>query len=158
LALVSIGVVVFSAEKIVEKMQSVAKSFDISEVVVATTVISIGTSLPEISVHVVGSLNILDNPGSINQISSTVLGMNIGSDIVQQTLIMGSVVVLASVMKGHDNFNFTKRFLKRDYFPMIGAHILVLLMALNGTIGRVEGLLLFCTFCQLYLLSVSQKG
>jgi len=91
-----------------------AKSFDISEVVVATTVISIGTSLPEISVHVVGSLNILDNPGSINQISSTVLGMNIGSDIVQQTLIMGSVVVLASVMKGHDNFNFTKRFLKRE--------------------------------------------
>jgi cation:H+ antiporter len=146
LALVSIGVVVFSAEKIVEKMQSVAKSFDISEVVVATTVISIGTSLPEISVHVVGSLNILDNPGSINQISSTVLGMNIGSDIVQQTLIMGSVVVLASVMKGHDNFNFTKRFLKRDYFPMIGAHILVLLMALNGTIGRVEGLLLLVLF------------
>lgn len=146
IGLLSIAVIVLSAEKIVEKMQSVAKSFGVSEVVVATTVISIGTSLPEISVHVVGSLNILESPENINTISSTVLGMNIGSDIVQQTLIMGSVIVLASLMKGRDNFSFTHGFLKRDYFPMIAAHILVLIMALNGVIGQIEGLLLVGIF------------
>lgn len=142
IGLVSIAIIVFSAEKIVEKMQSVAKSFGVSEVVVATTVISIGTSLPEISVHFVGSLNILADPGKINSISSTVLGMNIGSDIIQQTLIMGSVIVLASIMKGRDNFEFTRGFLKRDYFPMIAAHVLVLIMALNGVISQFEGVLL----------------
>ena len=146
IGLVSVAVIVASAEVIVEKMQSVAKSFGVSEVVVATTVISLGTSLPEISVHVIGSLNILSNPGNINNISSTLLGMNIGSDIVQQTLIPGTVVVLASLMKGRDSFNFKRSFIKRDYLPMIGAHVLVLVMALNGFIGRIEGLALVILF------------
>ena len=146
IGLISVAIIVVSAEKVVGKMQSVAKSFGISEVVIATTVISIGTSLPEISVHIVGSLNILSNPGNINSISSTVLGMNIGSDIVQQTLIMGSIIVLASLMKGRDSFNFTHKFLKRDYFPMLAAHITVLFMALNGVIGQIEGIFLIVLF------------
>ena len=146
IGLISAIIIVFSAEKVVEKMQSVAKSFDISEVVIAATIISIGTSLPEISVHVVGSFNILGNPGAMNQISGTVLGMNIGSDIVQQTLIMGSVVVLASVIAGRNKFIFTKKFLERNYIPMIAAHLLLLLFALNGVLTRLEGLIMVTVF------------
>jgi len=158
IGLISIVVIVFSAEKVVERMQSVAKSFGVSEVVIGMTIISIGTSLPEISVHIVGSFNILNNPSAMNQISGTVLGMNIGSDVIQQTLIMGTVVVLASVMKGRNHFVFTRDFIKRDYFPMVAAHLLVLSMALNGTLSRFEGVLLVTIFASYIYYLYSKRG
>lgn len=143
---VSIAAVIIGAEIAVGKMQAVAKHYGISEVVIAMTLISVGTSLPEIALHAVGSFNILVDPLKMQEISATVLGMNIGSDVIQQTLIMGSVVVIGSMIGGRDNLVFTKKFLKRDYIPMIGAHVLLLLMAFNRTLSRIEGLTLIAIF------------
>lgn len=146
IGILSVLVIVLSAEIVVEKMRGVASYYGVSEVVIAMTIISIGTSLPEIALHTVGSFNILADPSLMNEVSGTVLGMNIGSDVIQQTLIMGSVVFLASFMAGKDRMNFTHKFLKRDYFPMIGAHALVLIFALNRGLSRIEGLFLVATF------------
>jgi cation:H+ antiporter len=149
LALTSLAGLVVHAEVVVERLESVAKSVGVSEVIIATTLVSIGTSLPEISLHVLGSLEILADPANLalrQDISSTVLANNIGSDVVQQTFIMGSVIVMAAYMGGRDRFVFQKSFIKTDYLPMIGAHVLVLLLAFNGVISRLEGALLIGSF------------
>ncbi len=70
-------------KKVVDKASGLAHYYGVSEVVIAMTVISLGTSLPEISLRVVGSLNILADVSVVEEVSGTVLGMNIGSDVVQ---------------------------------------------------------------------------
>lgn len=146
IALISVFAIVFSAEKVVDKMGAVARSFGVSEVFIAITLVSLGTSLPEISVHIVGSLSIISDPSLMQSISATVLGMNIGSDIVQQTFVMGSVIALAAFLRSQDSVVFTRKFITRDYIPMIGAHLLVFLLALNGFLTRWEGFVLISAF------------
>ncbi|MFB6242232.1 MAG: sodium:calcium antiporter [Candidatus Nanosalina sp.] len=147
IGLLSILLVVLGADKVVNKIEGVAKYYEVSEIVIAMTIISIGTSLPEISLHVVGSYNILlqGSTGAFREISSTVLGGNIGSDIVQQTLVLGLVVLSSSLATGR-GFNFSKKFVRRDYLPMVGASVLTLLLVLDGFLSRLDGLILVGTF------------
>lgn len=142
----SIAVIFLAAEKVVDKLERVAHYFGVSEVIIAMTLISLGTSLPEITLHVVGSFNILSEPALLNQVSGTVLGMNIGSNIVQQTLIMGSVVFLASFISGKKQMKFSRGFVLKEYLPMVGAHLLLFLLVLAGSLTRLDGLILISVF------------
>ncbi len=72
--------------------------------------------------------------------SSTVLGANIGSDVIQQTFILGLVILICG------GLTFSKHFLKKDFALMIGTTLLTLLLGLDGTISRLDGLLLFTVF------------
>jgi cation:H+ antiporter len=149
IGLTAIVMIVFGAEKVVEKMEGVAKYYGVSEVVIAMTIISIGTSLPELALHLVGSYNILMNPGNVELYQTTsaaVLGANIGSDVVQQTLVLGLVVMTAAMMKDSFGFKFSEKFLKRDYAPMMGTTLLTLILAWDGTLSRLDGLILFGSF------------
>lgn len=149
IGLISIVMIVFGAEKVVEKMEGVAKYYDVSEVVIAMTIVSVGTSLPEIALHMVGSFNILADPGNIAKfqtISATVLGSNIGSDVVQQTLVLGLVVMSAAFMHNSRNFRFSRKFLIRDYAPMMGTTLMTLILAWDGLLSRLDGVILFGSF------------
>lgn len=199
IGLFSIIVLVYSADVIVEKMQAVAKSYGISEVVIAMTIVSIGTSLPEISLHIVASIKILLTSAvppemfgrdltsflmgshieflrglaetSIDisraesvyfQQSGTVIGASIGSDVVQETLVIGLVIISSAVIAGKKSFRFSKKFLIRDYAPMVGTTLITIFLALNwngvfrfitggplnvsGTLTRVDGLILVGSF------------
>lgn len=150
IGIISVIAVVFGAEKVVGKMEGVAKAYDISEVVIAMTVISIGTSLPELALHLVGSFNILslgpERVVEFQNISATVLGSNIGSDVVQQTLVLGLVVMTAAMMRDDFGFQFSEKFLLRDYAPMMGTTLLTLILAWDGTLTRVDGGILFGSF------------
>ncbi len=149
IGLASIFVVVFGAEKVVGKMEAVAKYYGVSEVVIAMTIISIGTSLPELSLHLVGSFKILGDPGNVQlfqTVSATVLGNNIGSDVVQQTLVLGLVVISAAWLKNSKKFTFSRKFLKRDYAPMMGTTLLTLILAWDGLLSRLDGMILFGSF------------
>lgn len=149
IGIVSVVVLVFGAEKVVEKMEAVAKAFGVSEVVIAMTIISIGTSLPELALHLVGSFEILAHPGNVKTfqtVSATVLGSNIGSDVVQQTLVLGLVLVFAAVSGARKGFRFSKKFLVRDYAPMMGTTLLTLILAWDGLLSRIDGAILFGSF------------
>jgi len=103
-------------------------------------VVSLGTSLPEIAAHAVASLQILLGVGNPRILSATVLGGNIGSDVVQQTLVLGLVVLLVG------GFRFSYKFLLRGYVPMIGTTLLTLLLAWDRTLTRVDGMILLTFF------------
>lgn len=199
----SVLLLVAGAEVVVERMQSVAKHFGISEVVIAMTIVSVGTSLPELSLHIVGSSNILlQNSGtflsslgqplnfllgsfgsqlsgaafeSFRTTSATVLGSNIGSDVVQQTLVLGLVIASSALVADRHSFRFSRKFLIRDYAPMMGTTLMTLIVAMNwpnivrfltsgemlasfggglaagGTLTRLDGLVLVASFV-LYML------
>lgn len=150
----SIFFVVFGAEKVVDKMEAVAKYYGVSETVIAVTIISIGTSLPELALHVVGSLNILANPGNeelFRTVSATVLGSNIGSDVVQQTLVLGLVLIAAARIGKKKGFEFSSKFLKRDYAPMMFTTLMCIVLGWDRVYSRLDGLILVGSFA-IYLL------
>jgi len=161
IGLVSIFVLVFGAEEVVDKMEAVAKYYGVSEVVIAMTIISIGTSLPELSLHIVGSYNILSQPGNIEAfqtISATVLGSNIGSDVVQQTLVLGLVLVFGAIAGKRSGFKFSKKFLIRDYGPMMGTTLLTLILGWDGTLTRLDGTILFGRFIAYIYYQYTTRG
>lgn len=146
---VSVAVLVVGARQVVSRLTSVAKAYDVSETVIAMTVISVGTSLPELSLHLVGSYNIVTKPLTrveVQRISATVLGSNIGSDVVQQTLVLGLVVVAASLLQGSFGFRFSRKFLLRYYAPMMGTTLLTLVLSFDGFLSRVDGAVLVLSF------------
>ena len=138
-ALSVIGLVV-AAELVVRTLVGLARYYDVSESVIGLTVLSLGTSLPEIAAHIVGSSQIILGVGNPRIISATVLGGNIGSDVVQQTLVLGLVVLAVG------GFQFSKKFLLRGYAPMIGTTLLTLILAWDGHLSRLDGLVLLAMF------------
>lgn len=203
IGILSIILLVYGAEVVVSKMQAVAKSFGVSEVVIAMTIVAVGTSLPELALHVIGSFNILASSGApldlfmvqvpdmllgshmnatqelvkqgaINsstaanstevylETSGAVLGANIGSDVVQQTLVLGLVIFSSALLADKHSFRFSRKFLIRDYAPMMGTTLMTLILALNlegvisfltggplnvsGTITRFDGIVLVGSF------------
>jgi cation:H+ antiporter len=140
LGFISMVSLVVAAEVVVQRIVRVAKYYGVSEAVIGLTVVSLGTSLPEIAAHAVASLQILLGVGNPRILSATVLGGNIGSDVVQQTLVLGLVVLLVG------GFRFSYKFLLRGYVPMIGTTLLTLLLAWDRTLTRVDGMILLTFF------------
>lgn len=141
IGLIAVVFLVYVADKVIIKSIKISKKLGISQIFIGLTVISIGTSLPEITTSVVASLNILRENIDPFIASATVLGTNIGSDIVQQTMIIGIVGLLAIL---HGSIIRIKRsFLKEDFLIMILAAVLVLLFGWDGSISRIEGIVLF---------------
>ncbi|MBN4049098.1 hypothetical protein JYT91_00605 [archaeon AH-315-M20] len=141
IGVIAIVFLVFVADKVIEKSIKIGKKLGISQLFIGLTIISIGTSLPEITTHVVASLDIVR--GNIDPFiaSATVLGTNLGSDIVQQNLIFGIIGLLAIL---HARvIHIKKSFLKKDFLIMILAAVLLLLFSLDKNISRVEGTILF---------------
>lgn len=203
IGLLSIVLLVFGAEIVVSKMEGVAKYFGVSEVVIAMTIVAVGTSLPELALHVIGSMDILTSSGAPLQLftvdlsnvllgnhsaatqmlaeqgkitaaaaanstevylgrSGAVMGANIGSDVVQQTLVLGLVIMSSALLADKHSFRFSRKFLIRDYAPMMGTTLMTLILALNwkgvlnflsggtlyvsGTLTRLDGIILVGSF------------
>lgn len=138
--IISIAVLIISAEITVRKILRVLNHYNLSTTFGGLVFFSIATSFPEIFSHLAASVGILRNTLDYQIASSTVLGANIGSDMIQQTLIVGIVVM---IMGG---LTFRKSFLKTAYLPMIGTTLMCLILGWDGTYSRIDGFILFSTF------------
>jgi cation:H+ antiporter len=133
---VSLAVLVWASGVAVDRLVKLAQRFDVPDVLVAVTVISLGTSLPEIGTHLSASAGILAGELDYGVASATVMGGNLGSSIAQQLLLFG-VFVLA-----YGGFTLTPT-LRRDYYvPMLLAAVLLLGVSFDGTVGRLDALAL----------------
>ena len=140
IGILAIILLVVMADKVVAKSIIVSRKLGISQMFIGLTIISIGTSFPEITTHLVASLDIVR--GNIDPFiaSSTVIGANIGSSMVQQTFITGLVGLLA-ILHGR-TILIRKRLLKRDFLLVILAMVLLSLFSTDRMISRVEGTVL----------------
>lgn len=155
IALLGLGalvLLVLGANKAVEKLIGIANFFKLSSTFMGMTVLSIATSLPEITSHYTASVNILRGTLHYQTGSAIVLGANIGSDVVQQTLIMGIIVLMAGTMY------FRRYFLWKSMIPMIGTTLLCILLGLDGNYSRFDGAILFGSFIAYsYYLYVDER-
>jgi len=117
----------FGAEALVRGASKLASTFGISPLVIGLTVVASGTSAPEMAVSTVSSLS-----GQ----ADIALGNVIGSNIFNIFLILGISALVAPL-------TVSMQLIRLDVPLMIGASVLVYLFALNGIIGRPEGLILF---------------
>jgi cation:H+ antiporter len=131
IVLVAIGIValIFGADWLVRGAASLAARTGMSSVVIGLTVVAFGTSAPELAVSLGGALR-GDEGGSL------ALGNVIGSNIANILLALG---IAAAVGGG---LIVVQRIVRIDVPIMIGLSVLVLVMALDERLGRVDGVIL----------------
>jgi len=118
---------VAGAEAMVRGASRLAVSWGISPLVVGLTVVAFGTSAPEMAVSVGAALS-----GT----SDLAIGNVVGSNIANILLILGISALVAPLL-------VHEQIIRQEVPIMIGATLLVVVMALDGHIGRVEAGLLF---------------
>jgi cation:H+ antiporter len=153
LTLVSVGAValytlVTAASRAIDRLLALAEYYDVSEVLVGMTVLAVGTSLPELSSHLIASVGILSGVLDYHSGSSIVIGGNIGSSTVQQFLLVGVLII------GYGSLDLTERFVRESYLPMLGAFVVTLAVALDGKVSRLDGVVLFSLYLVYVVVSV----
>lgn len=137
---VSLYTLVTAAERAVSSSLTVARYFDVPDVLVGMTVLALGTSLPELGSNVVASVGIAAGTLDYAVTSAVVVGGNVGSATAQQFLLVGVLVL------GYGRVDVSDSFLRASYVPMIGALALTLALAWDGTLSRLDGGLLLVAY------------
>ena len=127
LFILGLALLIAGAEFLVRGASRLAAAAGISPLVIGLTIVALGTSSPELAVAVSSSL-----AGQ----SDLVVGNVIGSNIFNILLILGIGAVIAPLI-------VSQRLVRLDVPLVIGASILMLVLALDGKVGRLEGGLLF---------------
>jgi len=122
--------VIFGADWLVDGASGIARRFGLSEYVIGATIVGIGTSMPE---FVVSSIAAFEGNAEIS------IGNVSGSNIFNTLLIIGVTALILPL-------SYTKSNIRRDLPMCIGVSLAFLAFALGGTIGRVEGAVLFLGF------------
>lgn len=130
LLVVGLGVLVVGAEFLVRGAVALAEVARISPLVVGLTVVAFGTSAPELAVSSISSLK-----GD----SAIALGNVVGSNIFNVLLILGISAVIVPL-------SVSRQLIRLDVPIMIAVSCLVWLASLDGSIGRVEGGIMFVAF------------
>jgi cation:H+ antiporter len=149
---IALALLVLSADYAVKKSIGLAAYFHLSSTFMGVTVISIATSIPEITAHLTASVGIIQGSLDYKVGSSIVLGANIGSDVVQQTLILGLVVFLSGALY------FRKYFLWKTMIPMILTSLLCIILGFDRVYSNLDGAILFGLFVlYMYYLYLDER-
>ncbi len=116
----------FGAESFVRGGVVVSKHLRIPEYVVGATIVSIGTSLPEALTSFYAALH------RVPQISVSNI---VGSNVFNIAVVLGLASVISPVVIQRDVFS-------RDAPPFLMAAIVAIILGLDGTYSRWDGLLL----------------
>ncbi|HII72657.1 TPA: hypothetical protein HA265_07920, partial [Candidatus Woesearchaeota archaeon] len=141
--IIGVAGVWLSSELVIHASQVIAHRLKISESFIGLTVLSIGTTLPELGTHIMSSIAILQG----KNLSDIAVSTNIGSNIVQITAILGIVALFLKV-KAH------KEFLDKDYVVMLGAIVLLFILGLDGRYNRLDRFFLV----MLYIVYLAYLG
>ncbi len=118
---------VVGADAMVRGASRLAVTFGISPLVVGLTEVALGTSAPELAVSVGATLG--GNP-------DLAIGNVIGSNIANILLILGISALITPLL-------VAEQIIRQEVPIMIGASVLMVVMALDGSISRLEGAILF---------------
>lgn len=136
------GLVLFvkGADLFVLSSSRIARKFGISELVIGLTLVSVGTSVPELASSLAASFQ---------QASGIVMGNILGSNIANIGLIASAAALLT-------NIRTEEVMLKRDGYIMLFSSFLLFLFILDSKISRLEALI-FILFYLAYILFLIDK-
>ncbi len=120
-------ILVIGADLMVRGASRLAVSFGISPLVVGLTVVAFGTSAPEMAVSVGSAL--AGNP-------DLAIGNVVGSNIANVLLILGISALITPLL-------VNEQIIRQEIPIMIGASALLMVMGLDGNIGKIEAATLF---------------
>jgi cation:H+ antiporter len=141
LLLVGFALLIKGADFFVEGSSSVAKLLGIPSVVIGLTIVAMGTSAPEAAVSITAGL-----AGSNAIAVSNVVGSN-----------LFNLLVVAGTCAAIKAFPLEHEIIKRDFPVNIFAVILLPLLCLDGTLGRLDGILLLVLMAT-YLVTVVRSA
>lgn len=118
---------IVGAELLVRGASNLAAAAGVSALVIGLTVVAFGTSAPELAVSVASAYE-----GE----AEIAIGNVVGSNIANVLLILGLSALVARLV-------VSAQLVRLDVPLMIGASILTYVFALDGRIGRLDGVVLF---------------
>jgi cation:H+ antiporter len=134
MSLIVIGTLIFGlvllvigGELLVRGASALAVVAGISPLVIGLTVVSFGTSAPEMAVSIQAGL--AGNP-------DIAVGNVVGSNIFNALFILGVCALILPLV-------VSIQLVRREVPIMIGVSLLILLMSLDGAIGLLDGIVLF---------------
>lgn len=127
LFVLGIGILVAGAEVLVRGASRLAAALGISPLVIGLTVVAFGTSSPELAVSVQSALS-----GE----TSLAVGNVVGSNIFNVLFILGLSAAVTPLV-------VAQQLVRLDVPLMIAASFALLLLAMDGVLGLLDGVLLF---------------
>lgn len=137
---IAMGALIWGTELLIHQSERLALKFNISEFIIGATLIALGTSLPETAACVAASYA---------QKPQIAIANVIGSNIINITLVLASVFLVAAKIKPSRDF-----FAKDSTWALMPA-LIFLLIIMDGIISRFDGMLLLLLMGA-YLLFLTQ--
>ena len=137
LLLIGIAVVIWGADKFTDGASSMARRWNVSEMVIGLTVVAMGTSMPE---FVVSFFSALEGSADMS------IGNVVGSNVFNTLLIVGFSAIMISM-------SLTKKLLTRDILFVIYASLILVALSHDGVLNRWEALVLLMCFGMYMLYS-----
>ena len=141
---VGVVMVLKGADFLTEGASAVARRMNIPEIIIGLTIVAAGTSAPELFVSLVSALN--DTP-------DLAVGNVVGSNTMNCMLIVGTAAMVAPM-------TISRSTVKKDIPFSVAASILLMLIAFDNFLGRIDGILLLVGFAAFmaYTLMQARKG
>lgn len=140
-----VAALAWGADRFVDGAAALARRLGISTIIIGLTVVSFGTSLPELLVSLTAT--VMGHP-------DVAVGNAVGSNIANIGLILGVASLFRPLMV-HGSI------VRREYPLLIGVSVIAWLMARNGTFSRFEGFFLatgLVLFVTKMVLEAKQKA
>ncbi len=127
--LIGFVMLILGSNLLVEGSVNISKKLKISTMMISMTIISIGTSMPELSIAIISSID-------GNQIT---LSNNIGSNISTIAISLGISALLYTI--------YAKKSIEKEIIFMILVQLLLLgLLIIGGSLNRLDGVILLLVF------------
>jgi len=133
---------IFGADFIVNQSERIALRFNISEFIIGSTLIALGTSLPEMAASMAASFDGKPDLAIANAV---------GSNIINITLVLGVIFLISKPFKP------TRDFFAKDSIWALMPILIFLVMGIDGVISKIDAVLLFILMFA-YLLFLVQDA
>jgi cation:H+ antiporter len=131
LLIAGLAILIKGSDFFVESAAYIARHFGVSELIIGLTLVSMGTSLPELGASVYAAYN---GNGGI------AVGNVVGSNIANIALVLGAVLLLKQL-------TVKKKMLSRDGLVMMMVSLIFIMFIITeNSIARWEGLVLMAIF------------
>ena len=141
--LFSILLIIFGARFFVNSSVKIARKLKVSEFVIGLTLISLGTSLPELFSSIIAS---------VRHHSDLIAGIILGGNIADITMVVGVAALISAI-------RLKKQVLKIDIYMMISIILLLGIFLIDKTLSRTEGIVFVIIYLiyNFYIFKVKKK-
>ena len=132
---------IFGGDLLVRSAVSFAEMFGVSSFLIGVTVVSFGTSIPELMVSI---------QAAMDQAADIAIGNVLGSNIANIALVLGVSVVIRPL-------SITTNTYKLSWWVMLISSLLFILFLLDNVITKMEGLLLIAGLFFFIIFSIKRN-